>query len=99
MIIERVQFNVVRGYGNLSKAADMLAADAKRNGFKGRVLVPNVAPVNTFVEEIEYENFAERERQLGEWIGTPRMEKFFAEFSELIEPGSPHEIWSVRATF
>ena len=99
MIVDRFQFTVVRGFGNLSKAADMMAEDVKRNGFTGRVLVPNVAPMNTFVLEVEYENIVERERLLDEWLDTPRMVKFSEEFDELVEPGSPHEIWTVKATF
>ena len=99
MIIDRYQNTVAKGYGNLRKAADMMAEDAERNGFKGRVLVPNVAPGNTFVLEVEYKDMVERERLLDEWRGTPRMENFLSQFFELVEPSGPHEIWTVRATF
>ena len=98
MIIDRIHFNVARGFGNVSKAAELMSTELKRMGLKGRVLTPKVAPYNTLAVELEYESLAERERIWDEYMGSQEWRSFFTEFNEVIEAGGTHEIWDVRAT-
>ena len=99
MITYRVHFNVARGFGNVSKAAEMMAAECERNGLKDRVLTPNIAPYNTMVLELDFENIAEYGQVIDEYVGSDEWRNFYTKFNDVIEPGGTTEIWDVRATF
>ena len=93
MIVVRQIFNAKPGCW--PKFADLLKRTRERTGVNSRIHRCIVGNRDQVVLEAEFEDFADMEKSMSEWLTSSEREAFMEEMLPLIEGGSIREIWSV----
>ena len=95
MLVNRRTFTAQKG--KLEEAAAFLKEAIQRLGFPHatRVLVADLGPFDTLVEEFEFETLAEYERFMQQ-IGSKLTAEDWAKWHSLTLSGGTNEIWQLK---
>jgi hypothetical protein len=89
VIVNRRTFVTKRGHQQEAVALLKQEAD-KMEGVSGRIYVPEIAPFDTFVAEMEFEDWDAYHKFWSEW--SPG-EAFWTRWYALTENGGGNEVW------
>ena len=96
MIVHRTTILVKRGcMQELIGLIKSFVAKNDPNPEKVRLSWAMMGPVNVLVSERAYENLAELEASVAEWMGKPDTAAFWEKYNTLTERGGSREIWSI----